>query len=323
MVRMLAARAAVASAVLLLAACGDSDSGEADIPGIVDDLRASVVSITHPFGEGSGVVWDDDGHIVTNNHVVEGAEDIEVVLASGERLPAEVVGTDPLTDLAVLEVDREDLTAAEFDEDLPDVGTLVLAIGNPLGFEGSVTAGIISGVHRSIPSGGTTPALVDLLQTDAAISPGNSGGALVDRDGEVVGINVAYIPPEASAVSLGFAIPSATVVSVVEQLLDEGTVEHAFVGIEPRALTPAVADELGLEVERGVFVFSLTPDGPAEAAGLQPGDVITRFGDDEIASIEDLFGALRSHSPGDEVEVRYVRGDDEETAEIELDDRPG
>src|SRR5690606_17162386 len=203
--------------------------------------------------------------------------------------PAEVVAADPLTDIAVLRVEQDGLTAATFSEELPRVGSVVIAIGNPLGFESSVTLGIVSGLNRAIPSGGTTPALVDLLQTDAAISPGNSGGALMNTNGEVVGINVAFIPPQQRAVSLGFAIPSVTVVSVVEQLLEDGTVEHSFLGIEPRPLTPLLAQQLGIDAKEGVLVFALSEGGPAQEAGIQPGDVIVRFNGEEIASIEDLY----------------------------------
>jgi serine protease DegQ len=268
------------------------------------------------------VIWDDDGHVVTNNHVVEGATGIVIVLTSGERLPATLLATDPLTDLAVVRVEKTGLPPASFNEEIPLVGELAIAIGNPLGFESSVTAGIVSGLHRSIPSGGTTPSLVDLIQTDAAISPGNSGGALVDSDGRVMGINVAYIPPQASAVSLGFAIPSATVVDTVEQLLEDGTVEHAFLGIEPRPVTPDIASQLGLPVDEGVFVFGLTPGGGAEQAGLQEGDVIVEFNGQSVATVEDLFSALRGTSPGDTVSIKVNRGGQEQTLQVTMGERP-
>jgi S1-C subfamily serine protease len=297
-------------------------SAEASLPDLIDQVRSSVVTVFVDQGEGSGVIWDDEGNIVTNNHVVENATNVEVVLASGEHLPGSVVATDPLTDLAVVHVDRTDLQPAKFSDNLPRVGTLVLAIGNPLGFESSATLGIVSGVNREIPSGGQAPALVDLLQTDAAISPGNSGGALIDMDGEVIGINVAYIPPSQSAVSLGFAIPSPTAIDVVEQLLKGGTVEHSFLGIEPRPLTPQIASQLGLSVSEGVFVFSLTEGGPAEQAGIQPGDVIVGFGDKDIASIEDLYAALRDVAPGDTVPVKLVREGNDQTVQVTLEDRP-
>jgi S1-C subfamily serine protease len=281
-----------------------------------------VVTVVVEQGEGSGVIWSSNGEIVTNNHVIEGASEVEVVLASGERMPATVVATDPLTDLAVLEVARGDLTAATFSDELPRVGTLVVAVGNPLGFENSATLGIVSGLNRAIPSGGASPALVDLLQTDAAISPGNSGGALIDLNGEVVGINVAYIPPAEQAVSLGFAIPAVTATSVVEDLLEDGKVEHSFLGIEPRPLTPEIASQLGLAVSEGVLVFSLTPDSAAEAGGIEPGDVIVEFNGEDIASIEDLYAALRDTLPGDTVPVTVVRGGADQMLEVTLQNRP-
>jgi S1-C subfamily serine protease len=296
------------------------------IPAIVTRLRPSIVTVIVETptgsGEGSGVVWDEDGTIVTNNHVVEGATEVSVTLASGERLPAEVRATDPLTDLAVLAVERTGLPPATFSTTLPQVGELAIAMGSPLGFENSVTAGIVSAVHRSIPSGGQTPALVDLLQTDAPISPGNSGGALVGADGEVIGINVAYIPPEQQAVSIGFAIPSPTVVSVVRQLLETGHVEHAFLGVEPRDVTAEVARELGLPVSEGVLVFAVVPDSAAAKAGLEAGDVLVALDGEPLRTVEDLFGALRERAPGDVVRLTILRGGQElELAPI-LTDRP-
>lgn len=219
--------------VALLAACGADDpsvapspsapppapSGDvgrsfADIPGIVASVEGSVVAILTDAGEGSGVVWSEDGLVVTNFHVIAQAGEVAVAFADGERSPAEVLEVAPRSDLAILRTERTGLPAATFSRDLPEIGELALAIGNPLGFENTVTAGIVSGLHRTIPgSAAQTLALVDLIQTDAPISPGNSGGALVDAAGEVMGINVAYIPPNPQqgrgAVSIGFAIPSS------------------------------------------------------------------------------------------------------------------
>ncbi|MEZ5102416.1 MAG: trypsin-like peptidase domain-containing protein [Thermoleophilia bacterium] len=280
----------------------------ASIPAIVARVQPSVVAIlveaSQGRGEGSGVIWDDRGAIVTNNHVVEGATSVVVALTSGERLDATVVASDPVTDLAVVRVDRAGLPPASFAEDSPPLGSLAIALGDPLGFENSVTAGIVSGFHRSIPSGGQTPALVDLIQTDAAISPGNSGGALVGADGRVIGINVAYLPPGTGAVSLGFAIPAATVLDVVPQLLESGRVEHAFLGIQPLPLTPELARSYGLSTERGVIVGSVEAGSAAARAGLEPGDIVVRLGGDELATVEDLYAELRRHRPGDRVPRR-------------------
>jgi serine protease DegQ len=294
-------------------------------PPIVDDVRPSVVTIIansrQGQGEGSGVVWDSESHIVTNNHVVEGSTSLQVVLASGETLDASVVATDPLTDLAVVKVDRK-LAPAQFASELPPVGSIVLAIGSPLGFENSVTQGIISGVHRSIPSGGSTPALVDLLQTDAAISPGNSGGALVGVDRKLVGINVAYIPPSSSAVAIGFAIPATTVSDVVPQLIKNGKVEHAFLGIEPRPLTPQIASQLGLSTAQGVLVYDVSSGSAADKAGLKQGDIITNFDGKDIKSVEDLYAALKPKNPGDKVTLTVVRDNKSQDLSVTLDSRP-
>jgi serine protease DegQ len=294
------------------------------IPRLVRELQPSVVAVLTDAGEGSGVVYAADGTVVTNNHVVEGADEVRVAFVDGERVDAEVVATDPRSDLAVLRVDREDLPAAPFAGALPVVGELAVAMGNPLGFENSVTAGIISGVHRAIPgSAAQNPALVDLVQTDAPISPGNSGGALLDARGEVVGINVAYIPPnESGAVSIGFAIPAPTVVDVVDQLLDTGEVRYPFLGITPQAITPQIADRLDLGTEEGVIVQSVVQDGPADDAGMEPGDVIIRLDDQPVRTVEDFLVELRRYTPGDEVAVQVVRDGDERSFDVQLAERP-
>jgi S1-C subfamily serine protease len=195
-------------------------------------------------------------------------------------------------------------------------------MGSPLGFENSVTAGIVSARHRSIPSGGQTPALVDLIQTDAAISPGNSGGALVNKEAQVMGINVAYIPPTSQAVSIGFAIPSPTVRSVVTQLLETGSVSHAYLGVEGRELTAQTAQELGLSASEGVVVFSVASGSAAEQAGLQPGDVITAINGTPLQSVEDLFAALRGLEPGDQVTLSVDRRGEQLELTATLTDRP-
>lgn len=273
-------------------------------------------------GEGSGVVWDEDGTIVTNAHVVGRGDRISVVLATGERLKAEVVGTDERTDLAVLEVDRDDLPAAEFAEDVPDVGEWVIALGNPFGFENTATVGIVSGLQRSIPSGGRTPALVNLVQTDAAISPGNSGGALVGTDGRVVGINVAYIPPVGGAVSLGFAIPMPTVRYVVEQLVEGDDVKHAYLGVDVAPMSPGLARLFNFDVVEGALVLGVAANSPASKAGIKRGSVIMKVADTRIETVEDLYGALRRQQPGDEVEVTVVHKTDRESYSVELAELP-
>ena len=296
----------------------------AQIPDLVDRVEPSVVAILTDGGQGSGVVWDADGAVVTNHHVVAGATEVEVAFADGRRVDADVVATDPPTDLAVVRADRSELPAASFADALPRVGELAIAIGNPLGFENTVTAGIISGLGRAIPGAAQeAPALIDLIQTDAAISPGNSGGALVNADGRVVGINVAYIPPTAGAESLGFAIPAPTVRDVVTQLLDEGRVRHAFFGVRPSRLTPEIARQLDVEQDRGVLVIEVTPGSPAASAGIEPGDVLLRAGDRELQSVEDFLAVLRGRDPGDSLDVTLARGGDERTVTVRLGERRG
>ncbi|MEW6470964.1 MAG: trypsin-like peptidase domain-containing protein [Actinomycetota bacterium] len=301
---------------------GAGDFGR--IPEVVRNVETSVVAVLTDGGEGSGVVYRADGVVVTNHHVVGRASRIEVGFADGKRLPARLLASDPLSDLAALKVDRGGTPAGRFAGDLPVVGELAIAIGNPLGLENTVTAGIISGLHRAIPGAAQqAPALVDLIQTDAAISPGNSGGALVNADGEVVGINVAYLPPQVGSVSIGFAIPAATVTDVVEQLLDQGRVRHPFLGIQPAPLTPLLAERLGVERQRGVLVLAVEGSGPAERAGLRPGDIIVAVDGDDVDTVEDFLGRLRRRTPGEQIRLSVVRGPDELQISAVLGERTG
>jgi serine protease DegQ len=305
---------------------GSAGAGTApSIPDLVDRVQPSVVAILRADGaQGSGVIWSADGDIVTNNHVVEGVDTVTVVYADGRRDDAKVQAADPRSDLAVVHVSRSGLPAATFRTDLPRVGELALAIGNPLGFEESVTAGIISGLGRAIPgSASTSPALIDLIQTDAAISPGNSGGALVGGDGRILGINVAYIPPSGGAVSIGFAIPSPTAVDVVGQLLKSGHVTHAYLGIGPATLDPQTAQAYQLTVDSGAIVVEVAAGGPAAKAGIQQSDVIVAVDDQPIASAEDLLTVLRHHQPGDRITIKLVREGDQKTVTATLADLPG
>jgi serine protease Do len=219
-------------------------------------------------GVGSGVVYRPGGYVVTNNHVVEGASQVEVAFADGTTEEGEVVGGDEFTDLAVVRVDRGGLPAARFgksDELVP--GQLAIAIGSPQGFQSTVTSGVVSGVGRELPAeftGGDT-ALVDLVQTDAPISPGNSGGALADRSGEVVGVNVAYVPPGAGAESLGFPIPSDTVVSVADQLIEDREAVHPYLGVSLTDLTSEAAEGFGTAAESGALITEVVTGGAASS----------------------------------------------------------
>ncbi len=302
------------------ATTGPDQATDLSIPDLVDEVQPSIVSIVVSGGEGSGVIIAGDT-IVTNDHVAGDFKTVQVVLADGKRLEGTVGATDPLTDLAIVTVDRTDLPAATLATGLPRVGEPVVAMGNPLGFESSVTAGIVSGLHREIPSAGRTPALIDLIQTDAAISPGNSGGALVNLRGEVVGIAVAYIPPAASAVSIGFAIPAPTVAAAVEELRTTGKVTHSFLGVGPADLTPQVASRFGIDLESGVLVQSVTPRSGAARAGLEPGDVIVQLDGTEIRIVEDLLSELRKKDPGTTIDLTIVRDGERMQVEATLGDR--
>jgi serine protease DegQ len=295
----------------------------ARIPDIVQEVQPSVVAVLTERGQGSGVVWSSDGVVVTNHHVIAGAERIRVAFADGRRSPARVQASDPATDLAVLRSERTGLPAASFASRLPAPGELAIAIGNPLGFANSVTVGVVSGLHRGIPgSAGRTLALVDLIQTDAAISPGNSGGALVGPDGELIGVNEAYIPPAAGAVSLGFAIPAPTVVDVVEQLLADGEVSHPFVGIRTAPLTPQIAERFDLGSSEGALVLEVEAGSPADAAGMRPGDVITSVDGTAVRSVEDFLGQLRRREPGDRIGITVLRAGQEQVLQVTLTERP-
>ncbi|MDP8950455.1 MAG: trypsin-like peptidase domain-containing protein [Actinomycetota bacterium] len=296
----------------------------------VEAIRTTSFGPQEAQGLGSGVIYREDGYIVTNHHVVEGASEVSVSFADGTTEPAEVVGTDPNTEIAVVRVDRNDLPAADFipDED-PIVGQLAVAIGSPSGFEATVTAGVISALSREFPpelTGGdpeAARALVDLIQTDAAISPGNSGGALANRDGEVVGINVAYLPPaETGAVNIGFAVPSDTAVSVADQLIETGEVSSAYLGVITTDLSPEDAERFDLPIDSGAIVSDVEPGNAAEEAGVRRGDIIVALDDTPIENTGDLLGALRDYQPGDAAQLTVVRDGDEQTLDVTLDERP-
>lgn len=307
------------------------------IPEIVAELQPSIVSINvliedggqSGVGAASGVIWDADGLIVTNEHVVGPATDIEVVLASGQRFTGEVLAVDPRTDLAVVQIDATGLPPAPFADRLPEVGELALALGNPLGFQNSASAGIISGVDRALPATPDGPALVGLLQTDAPISSGNSGGALVDAKGEVVGINVAALGAaeggaqgRITAENVGFAIPSTTVLSVVRQLLEDGSVSHPFLGVRGATLTPQIAERFGIDRDSGFVVAEVVPEGPADEAGMESGDLIVSLAGDDVRSFGDLASILRGQDVGDTVEVVVVRNGEEQRLEVTLSELP-
>ncbi|WP_458781138.1 S1C family serine protease [Arthrobacter sp. D3-16] len=293
------------------------------LPQLVENLAPSVVTIFTDGGLGSGVVYSEDGLILTNEHVVRGNTQVEVGFADGQRVEGTVRATDPVTDLALVQANRTGLPKPAYQNSLPRVGEDALVLGSPLGFENTATAGIISGLHRSIPgSASNSLSLVDLIQTDAPISPGNSGGAVINMRGEIIGISEAYIPPSAGAVSLGFAIPAATAVQVAEELLADGTAEHAYLGLTPGELTPQIADQLGIDATTGVVVLSVDEDGPAGRAGIRPGDVLESMEGVELNAPEKLLAELRNRNPGDTVGFKVRRDNQSLDIKADLIDRP-
>lgn len=291
-------------------------SGWADL---VARTEPSVVTIVTQKGLGSGVVYRADGVIVTNAHVVENASKVTVAFADGSRASGDVTAKDVVTDVATVKVARAGLPAARWRDSLPRPGEVVLAMGSPLGLENSVTQGIVSGVGRQLPgSAASGRALVDLIQTDAAISPGNSGGALVDTGGALVGLNEAYLPPQSGAVAIGFAIPAATVRDVADQLLATGRAVHPFVGVSVAQLTPQIAQALGVSISTGVLVQDVSAGGPADTAGIKEGDVMTALAGSATPTVEDFLAALRRHEPGDRVPIQLHRGGREQTVQVTL-----
>jgi S1-C subfamily serine protease len=260
-------------------------------------------------GAGSGVIFAPDGYILTNSHVVDGADKIKVILPDGHDLDGDVVGEDADTDIAVVRVSPPGnmrLPAAKLgDSDKLRVGQLVVAIGSPIGLQSTVTAGIISALHRTLPGYGGRP-IEDIIQTDAAVNPGNSGGPLVNVAGEIVGINVAIVQ---SAQGLAFAIPINTVKWVASQLMKHGEVRRAILGVagRPRTLPRSLRAALHIEAESAVEVVELVPGSPAEAAGIQPGDWIYKLDGKPITAVEDLRRALERLSDGTRVRISLIR----------------
>lgn len=301
---------------------------------VVKRLRPSVVHVAtevvtlgffnQPIparGVGTGIILDPQGHILTNEHVIRGARRIVVTTSDGQSYPAEVVGTDFSTDLAVLKIDAEGLTPAPLgDSDALQVGEDVVAIGHALDLPGgpTVSKGVVSALGRSIETD-TQTTIVDLIQTDASINPGNSGGPLVNLRGEVVGINTAIIEVGRG---IGFAININDAKAVARQLIEKGFVERGFMGITPLNVTPGMASRFGLAVGRGILVVRVIPGTAADKAGLQQGDVIVRMGGQDIANTGELSKFLMEHPPGEKVEVVFYRGERRMAVEVTLGERP-
>ena len=265
---------------------------------------------------GSGFVVDPDGYIVTNHHVIEGAEDIAVTLASGERLEASLAGADPKTDLALLKVEAaEPLPALQWgDSDAVRVGDWSLAIGNPFGLGGTVTAGIVSGRARDIDAG----PFDDFLQTDAPINPGNSGGPLFDLAGAVIGINTAILSPSGGNVGIGFAIPAALAEPVVAQLREHGHAIRGWLGVGVQRMTDDLAAGLDIAEARGALVAATMPGSPAAAAGIEAGDVIVAYDGKSVGGPRRLARLVSETPAGETVTVAVLRGGDETRFEVEI-----
>ena len=265
---------------------------------------------------GSGFIIDPSGLIVTNNHVVADAAEIAVTLHDGTKLPAKLVGSDAPTDLALLKVESDKpLTAAHWgDSKSVEVGDWVVAIGNPFGLGGSVTAGILSARARDIQQGPYD----EYLQTDAAINRGNSGGPLYDASGAVIGINTAIYSPTGGSVGIGFAIPSSLAQPIIDQLKDGGKVRRGWLGVQVQRVTPDIAESLGTDGTGGALVTSVSPDSPAASAGLRQGDVITAFNGDPLEQMRQLPRIVASTRIGSTVPMTLLRGGKEETVQVTI-----
>ena len=303
--------------------------GFPDIASVVERVAPAVVQViatvpeqnifgqtTQTRSQGSGVIFRDDGYILTNNHVVEDATEVEIALASRERVSAEIIGTDPTTDLAVLKINPDDVSSITWaklgDTDAMRIGDWVIAIGSPLGFEGSVTVGVVSAKGRSLQIDQNSQRLNDLVQTDAVINPGNSGGPLLNLAGEVIGINTAIIRGSIGnnqeAEGIGFAVSMGTAIPVSTQLIENGKVIRPRIGVQILDVTPVNAAERGLSVDEGVLVVALVAGAPAERAGLEVDDVIVQVDDFPISSTTQLVRLfLTDYHIGDAVKVTVVR----------------
>ncbi|MFN2291449.1 MAG: S1C family serine protease [Anaerolineae bacterium] len=305
---------------------------------VVEEVKPAVVQVTNeqvglagfgqstaiPVGVGSGIIYDAQGYVLTNNHVVEGASKIIVSLPDGRAFPATVVGQDPQTDLAVIQIEASDLPVAELaDSSQPAVGDWVVAIGNALALPGgpTVTAGLVSATGRTIqesPSSnasqqipGSGPYLFDLIQTDAAINPGNSGGPLVNLNGQVVGINTlggGSTGQGTQAQGIGFAISMSTAKPIADQLVANGQVEHPYLGADYVALNPALSAQNNIPVPYGDYITGITTGSPAAKAGLQKDDIITQANGQDLTGDSDLALIIHAHKAGDELSLTVRRG---------------
>ena len=272
------------------------------------------------FSLGSGVIISPRGYILTNQHVVEAADEIEVALTDGKKFDAKVVGSDPETDLAVLHVDAENLPAITLGQaENLRVGDVVLAIGNPLGVGQTVTMGIVSALHRT---GLRINTFENFIQTDAAINQGNSGGALIDTSGNLVGINTAILSQSGGSIGIGFAIPVSTAKQVMEQLIATGSVTRGWIGVELQELTPELADSFNVGSNAGVLVAGVQRRSPADRAGIKPGDIVLSVNGRPVSDPDAMRASIVALAPGKQVKIRLKRDQKELELTVHIGKRP-
>jgi serine protease Do len=272
---------------------------------------------------GSGVIVSDDGYVLTNNHVVENADEIRIALFDKREFEASIVGTDPQTDLAVLKIDADGLSVLEpGDSDQLRVGQVVLAIGNPFGLSGSVSMGIVSALGRSRVLDPRDVNYQDFIQTDAAINPGNSGGALINLAGELIGVNTAIFSRSGGYQGIGFAIPSNLARHVMESLISSGEVKRGWLGVGIQNLNPELSEQFGLSGPGGVLIAEVFENTPADKAGVEAGDVIVAVAGERIEDTIGLRNTIAEYPPGSEVEVEVVRDGDKKAFEVTLGEKP-
>jgi serine protease DegQ len=311
------------------------------MPAVVNILTSKALRQNHPllrdpffrkfFGDrlpreeqqaslGSGVIVSPDGYILTNNHVVEAADEIEVVLADGRKAPAKIVGTDPETDLAVIRIEAKNLPVIVLGRaDQARVGDVVLAIGNPFGVGQTVTMGIISAVGRNNLH---INQFENFIQTDAAINFGNSGGALVDTSGNLLGINSAIYSQSGGSVGIGFAIPVSTAKSVMEAIIKSGQVVRGWIGIESQDITPELADSFGLARSSGAIIAGVVRNGPADRAGIRPGDILLAVQGKSVADTNEMLALIAQLAPGGKVRMTVMRKNRQASVDVIVGKRP-
>jgi serine protease DegQ len=285
-----------------------------------DELEEQFEEEQQASSLGSGVIVNSEGLIVTNQHVVEAADEIEVSLNDGRTTKAELVGTDPETDLAVLRIKLDNLPSLKFAaEEAVRVGDVVLAMGNPFGVGQTVTMGIVSALGRNHVGINT---FENFIQTDAAINPGNSGGALVDTAGNLLGINTAIYSRSGGSLGIGFAIPAKTVQGVLNQIVRTGTVTRGYIGVEQQNITEELASAFDLPQKDGVIIAGIVKDGPADKAGLKVGDILLKLDDKKITDTTQMLNQIAAYAPGEKKSVELLREGKKESITIEIGVRP-